>query len=122
MLANGMSNKRLISKLHKQTYINSSYNSVNIKKLTNNCLQILLFKMGRRCEKTFFKSRQRNSRHMKRCSASLIAREMQTIKPKQQAMRYHITSVRIAIIKSFNNCGQKCQMGKGNLCTKLVGM
>ena len=98
IFANHVTDKSLISK------INNTYNSTTkkqpIKKWTED--------LNRHSYKEDI---QMTNRHMKKWSISLIIREMQN----KTTIRYHFTSVRMAIInKSTNN---KCWRGCGKKCT-----
>ena len=59
------------------------------------------------------------NKYMKRCSTSLIIRELKL----KTTMRYHLTPVRMAIIKKSTNnkCWRWCRK-KGNTLALLMGM
>jgi hypothetical protein len=95
IFASYTSDKKMITRIYRE-----------LKKLNSSKINEPIKKWTTELSRTFSKEEiQMAKEHMKKCSPSLAIKEMQI----KTTLRFHLTPVRIAIIKNTNNmCSQGC--------------
>ena len=108
IIANEATDKQLISKIYNQ------FLQLNSRKI-NDPIKKWAKKLNRHFSKEDI---QMANKHVKRCSTSLIIRQMQT----KTTRRYHLALVRLTAVQKSTS--QKCWRGcrEGNPLALLVGM